>query len=97
MNIDEIKEKNFDVDILSTERDGDRLRYIVYSKELGMFAISICDCTINHWVFPDPENHLYGSASMESSDGMTHYIHAVLNIYRNNSRKGRVFFREKMS
>ena len=97
MNIDEIKEKKIKVDILSTERDGDRLRYIVYSEEIGMFAISICDCAINHWVFPDPENHLFGSVSMESSDGMTHYIHAVLNICRNNSRKACVIFREKMS
>ena len=97
MNIEEIKEKSFVVDILNIMSVGDRLRYIVYNEALGMFAISICDCTINHWVLPDPENHLYGSALIDSSDGITHYIHAVLNICRNNSRKACVIFREKMS
>ena len=97
MNIDEIKEKSFEVDILNQGKEADRLCYMMYNEELGMFTISICDCTSNHWVFPDPENHLYGSVSMESSDGMTHYIHAVLNICRNNSRKACVIFREKMS
>lgn len=92
MNIEEVKGKSFVVDIINQGKEADRLCYMVYNEELGKFVISICDCTSNHWVSPDPENHLYGSVSMELSDGIIHYIPAVLNICYDNSRKGHVDF-----
>lgn len=88
MNIEDIKGNTFEVDILNTRREGDRLCFMMYNDKLGKLVISICDCTSNPWEILDPKNHLYGSVSMELSDGIIHYIPAVLNIYDVNSRKG---------
>ena len=91
-DVEELKGEKIEVDVLDERTDGNRLCYILYNVELGKFVISLCDCTSNPWEILDPKNHLYGSVSMELSDGIIHYIPAVLNIYDVNSRKGYIQF-----
>ena len=93
MDVEEIKGDTFEVDILKEEIVGDRLSYKVYNEKLGGFVISICDYTSNPQFFAEAKNNLYGNASIESSDRLLHDIAVVLNVYNDNSNKGRVSFR----
>ena len=91
-DIEELKGKKIEVDVLDERTDGNRLCFVLYNVELGKFVISICDYTENPKLYVDYKNHLYGSISMELSDGLIHYIQAVLNINKDNSSKGFVEF-----
>lgn len=93
MNIEEIKGNTFEVDILNKGKEGNRLCYIVYNEKLGKFVISNCHYTGDPQLFTEAKNNLYGDASIESSDGLIYDIAVVLNVYNDNSNKGRVSFR----
>lgn len=93
MNIEEIKRNTFEVDILNTGREGDRLCYLVYNDKLGKFLINTCDCTGAPLFCTDSSHHLFGNASIVTSDGLTHDLSMVLNINKDNPRKGSVVIR----
>lgn len=92
-DIEGLKGKKIKVDILRTGRDGNTLCFEVWNEKLGKFIISNCHYNINHLECPDPENHLNGSVSMWSSDGIIHYPTAFLNIDKDDSSKGVVEFK----
>lgn len=97
MNIEEIKENPFEVDILNIGIEGDRLCYMVYNDKLGKFLINTCDYTGTSLFCTDPNHHLFGNALIVTSDGLTHDLSVVLNIYDDNPKKGHVVIRLKMS
>ena len=92
-DIEELKGKQIEVDILNTGGEGERLCYMVFNEELGRFVISNCHYTGDPQLFTEAKNHLYGNALIKLNDGMAWDIAVVLNVYNDNSNKGRVSFR----